>query len=160
MNDESLSLYNIILLHLEVTLRQSNQSGKITVHFLHMLENIALIASLISALAAVTTSFRAMGVSREYSRSGLAAALKTSCRIGSRSANQPVPQRSSLRLHLLVTVIWYMLSIIFSVPFFIQKMESDRGMWLFIWISVFLLLIILISLIWKKVLPKNQQGNL
>jgi len=116
-----------------------------------MLENIALIASVISALAAVTTSFRAIGVSREYSRSDLEAALKTGCRTGSRSPNQPAPQRSSLRLHMLVTIIWYMLSIIFSIPLFIQKMESSRSVWLFIWISAFLLLTILISLIWKKV---------
>jgi len=120
-----------------------------------MLENIALIACVISALSAVTTSFRAIGVSKEFSRHQSEAALRTSCRIASQPAKQPVPQRISLRLHVSVTIIWYILSIIFSVPFFINKIKSDRGMWLFIWISAYLLLIILISFIWKKALRKN-----
>ncbi|MBI4683464.1 MAG: hypothetical protein HY757_10255 [Nitrospirae bacterium] len=120
-----------------------------------MLENIALIASVISSVTAVTTSLRAVGVSREYSRSELEAALKTSCRIGSSADKQAFSHRSSLRLHMLVTIIWYVLSIIFSIPFFIDKMESDRSAWLFIWISAYLLLFILISFVWKKTLKKS-----
>jgi len=123
-----------------------------------MLENIALIASVISAIAAVTTSLRAVGVSREHTRGRISAAVRTGCRIGSSADNQPVPQRSNLRLHMLVAIIWYVLSIIFSVPFFILKMGAGRGIWLCIWISVFLLLIILISLIWKKVLGDTQSS--
>lgn len=120
-----------------------------------MLENIALIACIISALSAVTTSFRAIGVSRELSRSHSESALRTSCRISESNAKQHVPQRSSLRLHMAVTIIWYVLSIIFSIPFFVNKLESDRGMWMLIWISAYLLLIVLICLLWKKVLQKD-----
>jgi hypothetical protein len=120
-----------------------------------MLENIALIACVISALSAVTTSFRAIGVSKEFSRCHSEDALRTSCRIAGDPAKQPVPQRSSLRLHVSVTIIWYVLSIIFSVPFFMNKIESDREMWLFIWISAYLLLIMLISFLWKKALHNH-----
>lgn len=120
-----------------------------------MLENIALIACVISGLSAVTTSFRAIGVSKEFSRHKSEAAIRTSCRIAGDPAKQPVPQRSSLRLHVSVTIIWYVLSFIFSVPFFMNKIESDKGMWLFIWISAYLLLIMLISLLWKKALQNH-----
>jgi len=120
-----------------------------------MLENIALIACIISALAAVTTSFRAIGVSREFSRRESEAALRTSCRIAGHQAKQTVPQRSSLRLHVSVTIIWCALSITFSVPFFLSKIESNRGMWVFIWASTYLLLFVLISFIWKKALNKS-----
>lgn len=108
-----------------------------------------------SALSSVTTSFRAIGASREFSRLRSESVLRTSCRIASPPAKQPVPQRSSLRLHVSVTIIWYVLSIIFSIPFF-NRLESDRGMWLFIWISAYLLLIIFIGYIWKKALQKNS----
>ncbi|HBH62149.1 MAG TPA: hypothetical protein DDX85_10520 [Nitrospiraceae bacterium] len=120
-----------------------------------MLENISLIACIISALSVITTSFRAIGVSREFSRHHSEDALRTSCRIEGHPAKQPVHQRSSLRLHVSVTIVWYVLSVICSIPFFINKIESHRDMWLFIWISAYLLLIILTSFIWKKALQKD-----
>jgi len=57
-------------------------------------------------------------------------------------------------LHMAVTIIWYVLSIIFSFPYFIIKIASDRGLWLFIWISAYLLLGMLIYHLWKRVLQK------
>jgi len=38
-----------------------------------------------------------------------------------------------------------------------NKTGSERSMWLFIWISGYLLLAILIALIWKKVLKKPDR---
>jgi hypothetical protein len=120
-----------------------------------MLENIALIASIISALTAVTTSLRAVGVSQEYSRCEMEEKLKNSCRIGSRGVNRPATQLSSLRLHLAVTAVWYFLAIIFSVPFFIQKIQSASSIWLIFWLLSFLLLVVVICLIWKKAMKKS-----
>jgi len=122
-----------------------------------MLENIALIACTISALSAVTTSFRALGASKEFSRRQSDSVLRTSCRIAGHTAQKPLPQRSNLRLYMSVTIIWYALSVIFSVPYVMNKTGSERSMWLFIWISGYLLLAILIALIWKKVLKKPDR---
>ncbi|MEW6601784.1 MAG: hypothetical protein AB1499_12505 [Nitrospirota bacterium] len=114
-----------------------------------------MIASIISALSAVTTSFRAIGVSKEFSHHQSDAVLRTSCRIAGLPAGQPVPQRSSMKLHIAVTIIWYLLSIIFSVPFLIHKTESGSSNWLFVWIAGYLLLTVIIYFLWKKALRGN-----
>ena len=120
-----------------------------------MLEHIALIASVISAITAVTTSLRALGVSRESSRTELEDQLTTACRIGDRGDVHPHSQRSSLRLHMVVTAVWFVLSILCSVPFMLYKMESVGQGWLVSWALSYLLLILIIFSIWRKVLQKG-----
>lgn len=120
-----------------------------------MLENIALIASTISALTAITTTLRALGVSQEYSRCEMEKKLENSCRIGSCDVTKPATQRSNLRLHLAVTAVWYFLAIIFSVPFFIQKIHSASSIWMILWFSSFLVLAVILCLIWKKAMRKS-----
>ena len=116
------------------------------------MENIALIASVICALTALTTSFRAVGVSREYSRNELESKIKTSCRIGETNGVPPVSQRSSLRLHLLVTGIWYILSVIFILPMAVHKWSNGIDAGLIIWVLPFIFLAAVISLVWIKVI--------
>ncbi len=120
-----------------------------------MLENISFIASVISALSALTTSLRAIGVSGEIRRSERAEKINTGCRIDSRQTEQTPKQRTSLRLHMAVTIIWYMLSFFFLIPFLMHKQTTAGNSGMIIWVSPYLLLLILILLIWKKVLRKD-----
>ncbi|HDH05606.1 MAG TPA: hypothetical protein ENH01_07830 [Nitrospirae bacterium] len=121
-----------------------------------MLESIALIASVISALTAVTTSLRAVGKSREYARYEALSKIKTGCRTGNCKAGRPPEKGGSLRLHFIVTVIWFVLSIVFVIPLIIHGLQSNKGIWLFFRILPFLLLAILLWFIWRKIiLSKN-----
>ncbi len=121
-----------------------------------MLENIALIASLISALTAITTSLRALGKSHENSRYELEYAAKAGCRIADYKANQSTAHQRSLLLYLVVTVIWFVLSVIFAAPFFIRNWSNRIDITLILSILPFLLLIIVLWLIWLKIMhPKR-----
>jgi hypothetical protein len=120
-----------------------------------MLEHIALIASVISAITAITTSLRALGVSRESSRTELEEQLHTASRIGHRGDSHPSSQRSSLRLHMVVTVVWFILSVLCSLPFTMDKMEGTGQGWLVLWGLSYFLLILIIFIIWRKVLRKR-----
>ncbi len=119
-----------------------------------MLENIAFIASVISAITAVTTALRAVGVSREYSRCERESSIKSSCRAGGLNAAMPPSQRSSLRLHMFVTVIWYVLSIVFSLPLLIGRWRNDST--LLAVTAAFILLAALLVFIWRNVLIQKN----
>jgi len=119
-----------------------------------MLENIAFIASVISAITAVTTSLRAVGVSREYSRFECESRIKSSCRVGGPDAATPTSQRSSLRLHMFVTVVWYILSVVFALPLFVSRWSN--GSTLLEGTAAFLLLAGLLVLIWRNVLIQKN----
>jgi lysylphosphatidylglycerol synthetase-like protein (DUF2156 family) len=95
-----------------------------------MLKNIALIASIISALTAVTTSLRALGRSR----------------IG------------NLSTYLIVTIIWYGLSILFVLPLLIQKLQK-KDEWLIPWILPYVILGIILWFIWQKITHSKNQDN-
>ena len=118
-----------------------------------MLENIALIASVISALTAVTTSLRAVGKSREYARYEMLSKIKSGCRTGT---GQPLKKGRGLLIHFIVTVIWFVLSIVFVIPFIIHGLQSNKGTWLFPRILPFLLLLILLCFIWRKILLQKN----
>ena len=102
-----------------------------------MLKNISLIASVISALTAITTSLRALGKSREDSRSGTVV------------SNQAAGRFKGLSVHLFVTFTWFGLSIIFAVPFI--KDTSFLSL-----IAPFALVIIICCLIWWKALSPRD----
>ncbi len=121
-----------------------------------MLENIALIASVISAVTAVTTSLRAVGKSREYASYEALSKIKSGCRTGSCKAIQPLKKSRGLLLHFIVTVIWFVLSIVFVVPLIIHGLQSNKGIWLFFWILPFLLLVILLWFIWRKIILRKN----
>jgi hypothetical protein len=114
-----------------------------------MLENISLIASIISALAALTTSLRAVGKSREFSRYGIET-VKPVCHASNYYGKQPASARKKLSQFFLVTVIWYALSIIFAVPFYIKRWPDKIDVRLTLWFLPFLLLSIVIWIIWRK----------
>jgi hypothetical protein len=116
-----------------------------------MLENISLIASIICGLTAITTSLRAVGTAREYSRNDAAINLKTGCRIGNLASDPPPKQRSSLKLHLIVTVIWFILSVIFMAPIAMQKVSNGDTTWSLLIILSYLLLLIIVGIIWRMV---------
>lgn len=111
-----------------------------------MLENIALIASVISAITALTTSLRALGRSRENMTDKSVSKLKTGCRTGCSKCTGDTGRNSSLTIHLISTVIWFVLAIIFAVPAFTDY--SAKG--LFLRSLPFLFLLLLILLIWRK----------
>ena len=102
-----------------------------------MLKNISLIASVISALTAVTTSFRALGKSREEDFPAGPAALRL----------------KALMLHLLVTVIWFGLSIIFAVPLIRERLVNASLLPL---IAPFALVMIICCLIWRKAVSQRN----
>jgi hypothetical protein len=118
-----------------------------------MLENITLIASAVSGLAAVTTSLRAIGVSREYSRTERESQVKSSCSVGCSKPAPPASQRSSLKLHLFVTAVWYILSVIFALP---SLTGQETGSGLILWLLPFVLLAAVLIVIWHKfVIARN-----
>ena len=102
-----------------------------------MLKNISLIASVISALTAITTSLRALGRSREEDFPAGPAALRLKV----------------LMLHLLVTVIWFGLSIIFAVPLIRGRLANASLLPL---TAPFTIVIIICSLIWWKALSSRN----
>ena len=105
-----------------------------------MLKNISLIASVICAFTAITTSLRALGRSREED-------FPTS-QIGSRVKD--------LLLHLFVTFIWFGLSIIFIVPLIRERLSHGPDTSLLTPISPFALVVIICSLIWWKALSQRN----
>lgn len=116
-----------------------------------MFETIALIASIISAVTAVTTSLRALGKSREYSRFEIEA-LKSSARLSNIEINHlPLPKKQ-LSLYRVVIIIWFVLSIFFAVPLMVLKWESQKNIWLLILeLLPFLVLGIVLRLIWRRI---------
>lgn len=105
-----------------------------------MLKDISLIASVISALTAVTTSFRALGRSREVD-----------------FPTGPTPLRlKGLLLHLFVTFVWFGLSIIFALPLIREHLSGGPETALLQIISPFALIAIICSLIWWKALLKKD----
>lgn len=119
-----------------------------------MLEHIALIAAIISGLTSLTTSLRALGVSREQARREENQKISTGCRISGYQPEPPASQRSSLRLHLFVTALWYSLSVLCSLPYVVQE-QGDAGKRISAAFLLFLLLAGLLALVWKKVLLKR-----
>ena len=105
-----------------------------------MLKNISLIASVISALTAITTSFRALGKSREDSRSGI------------NESSQAKGRSKGLLLYLFVTFVWFGLSIIFAVPLIKERLSSSPNTSLLPIIVPFALVVIVCCLIWQKAL--------
>jgi len=101
-----------------------------------MLKNISLIASVISALTSITTSFRALGRSREEDFPSGPASLRL----------------KSLMLHILVTIVWFGLSIIFAVPLIKERLSTS----LVPLIAPFALIVIICSLIWWKALSQRD----
>ena len=103
-----------------------------------MIETMAQIASLVSALAAVTTSLRALGKSCEYSQ------------------QEPHVIRKKLSSYFAVTIIWFILSIMFIIPTLIQKWIDDKDILLSLWVLLFLLLGLVLWLIWRRIMfPKS-----
>lgn len=99
-----------------------------------MLGKISLIASIISALTAVTTSLRALGRSREYS--GL----------------EPHELQKKLSVFRLSIIIWYVLAVVFAVPFLAGKWTEQKYAGLFLWILLFLVLWFILRIIWRRVI--------
>ena len=121
-----------------------------------MLKNIALIASVISAVTAVTTSLRALGKSRENLRCDIESSIKTGCRMSGCKTTQPSSGQNSLIMHVIVTVIWFMLAVLCALPVLHQKWERGIDIQLFLWTSPFLLLLIIICLIWWKIIQPGK----
>ncbi|MBI5408270.1 MAG: hypothetical protein HZA14_02780 [Nitrospirae bacterium] len=113
----------------------------------NILENIALIASIISAITAVTTSLRAMGKARESAQDEL---IKTGCRTADYRGGEKKARMGGLFQHFISTVIWFILSVVFAAPLLIQKWKTQKDAVLFFWCMPFLLLIVLLWLIWRK----------
>ena len=119
-----------------------------------MLNKISFIASVISAVTAVTTSLRALGRSRENARYESESKIRTGCRVGD-YGHQP-PPRGNLRLHLLVTIIWFVLSIIFALPLLSRSFSEEGISGLYTWILLFIIIAVVNILIWRKTLhPGN-----
>ena len=122
-----------------------------------MLKNIALIASFISAVTAVTTSLRALGKSRENLRDEIVSKIKTGSRTGNLKTLHPSSEKDSLLIYLIVTAIWFILSVIFSLPLYVGRWENGIDVRFFLWTLPFVALIIVLCLIWRKVMhPDNK----
>ena len=116
-----------------------------------MLEKIALIASIISGITAITSSFRAVGAAREFSKNENVLKVRTSCRVGSTGPSSTISQRSNLKLHVFVTAVWYFLSVIFALPFYSLSWTGGIDTKLLLLASPFIILAVLILIIWSRV---------
>jgi hypothetical protein len=105
-----------------------------------MLKNISLIASVISALTAITTSFRALGRSREDDF----------------PAGPVNRQLKDLMIHILVTIIWFGLSIVFAIPLIKERLSSSPDTSLLPLIIPFSIVVIVCCLIWWKALSSRN----
>ena len=101
-----------------------------------MLKNISLIASVISALTAITTSLRALGRSRETDFPSSPTSLRL----------------KDLMIHILVTIVWFGLSMIFAVPLIKERLSGGPDTSLLPLIVPFALVVIVCCLIWWKAL--------
>ena len=116
-----------------------------------MLENISLIASIISGITAITSSLRAVGASREFVRDAAVSKVKNSCRVGTSSLLSPVSQRSNLKLHFFVTAVWYVLSVLFALPFYSRYWTGAIDATLLVLASPFIILLTIVLFIWTRV---------
>jgi hypothetical protein len=116
-----------------------------------MLEKIALIASIISGITAITSSFRAVGASREFAKNKNVLKVKNSCRVESPGHSSTISQRSNLKLHVFVTAVWYFLSVIFALPFYSLFWTGEIDSKLLLLASPFIILAIIILIIWSRV---------
>lgn len=123
-----------------------------------MLNNLALAASIICALSAVSTSLRALGVSRDHARYDLDAKIKTGCRISEYKSAPLAPKRGSLRLHLFVTIVWYALSVIFALPLLIQGPSGRGDNGLLLWLLPFILLAAVLWFIWRAIKKSRHES--
>jgi hypothetical protein len=105
-----------------------------------MLSEIALIASGISAVTAITTSLRALGRVNEDSRAG--------------EFKKPYTMKDKkiLRPYCVVTLIWLMLSMVFAVPVVLRR----SGNFMVIYGGFLLIAVILVGLIWYHILRKGH----
>jgi hypothetical protein len=102
------------------------------------LETIPIIASIVSAVAAFSTTLRALGKSREFSM----LSKRTKFRM--------------LFLYLVVAVIWYALSIIFIAPLCMKRWVNGQYMGLLPWVLVFLFLLIVLFLFWYRIFSSGE----
>lgn len=121
-----------------------------------MLEKIAFIASVICALTAVTTSLRALGKSREQSRYETVFKLMTSSRVFGYPAHKTETTRKNLFLHLAVTIIWFILSLVFSAPLLIRRWAHEKDIMVFLWVLLFVFLGIILWFIWRRALLRER----
>jgi hypothetical protein len=121
-----------------------------------MIDQIAIVASVMSAITAVTTSLRALGKSRELQREELESRIKTSGRVSGRGPGIKIAQSKNIFLHLVVTIIWIALSIacisLLWIPAGLPRTETS----LLPWISAYIILILIICLIWFQVFRQRH----
>ena len=122
----------------------------------NILENISLIASAISAVTAITTSLRALGKSRENADHEIKSNIRTGCRVGDIQRLKKPVQTNSLLIHLISTIIWFVLSAVFAMPLFIRKWAEGPDTGPILLALPFLLLFAVIILLWRNALHTNK----
>lgn len=122
----------------------------------NILENISLIASVISAVTAMTTSLRALGKSRENGCREVRSKIGTGCRVGDIQGEKKQVRTNSLLIHLISTIIWFVLSAVFAMPLFARKWAEAPDTGTILLALPFLLLLAVIILIWRKALHTNK----
>jgi len=135
----------------EIHIGQARNDKKscLLIHFSSMLNKIALIASAVCGITAITTSLRALGKSREKARHENETNIRTGCRINDKHSLKPL-SGSSMLLYFAVTIIWFILALVFAMP--LIKTDSMAG--LLQWIIPFLSLTFLLVFIWWKILKQ------
>jgi hypothetical protein len=116
----------------------------------YMIKKFSLIASIISAITAITTSIRGLARSREYPAHDIEA-LKSSARLSGIRTEQGRPSNNIFFIYSLSTLIWFLLSIIFAIPIYIRFWSDKDPLGIFIWISSFIVLAVVLLTIWRKI---------
>lgn len=112
------------------------------------METIALIASLICGLTALTTSLRARGRSREVSRSQIISELSSSGRAEGIQARDITRKGHRPSLYLIVTLIWYGLAILFALPVMHRLYSAGETNKLIVLAAVLILFFLCSAVIW------------
>ncbi|MBI4826661.1 MAG: hypothetical protein HY807_09640 [Nitrospirae bacterium] len=114
------------------------------------MENISLIAAIISALTALTTSLRGLGRTREEAAPDIEV-LKSDARLSDIKSEHHSSSNRNFFIYRLSTFIWFMLSILFAIPTFIRYREESYRLGIMIWTSSFIALAAVLLFIWRKI---------
>ena len=156
MHDEFFISLNFLFNQFNIFVTAARHNGNRHYFITKMIENIALIASIISAITALTTSLRAIGVSKELARQKREDLIQTGCRLGGSPDNRPASQRQCLGMYLLSTVIWYCLSIAAAVPS-VNIIRTEHGTAFVLAVLIpFVVLILIISFIWINIMKRKN----
>jgi len=110
-------------------------------------EKILLAGSIIAGITALTTSLRALGMSRREKLLQEIERLRTGSRLGN-IESRPGKRHNILFQPIASTAIWFIISVAAAIPVIRASGESAN---IFLFISPFAILLLIVIIIWIKI---------